>query len=296
MPDRGSHRVKLQGLLERIQPLGRKLSGQLPLCPWRSVFSALNPSTLGARPPHFQIEVVDSRERMKCLEFGGKHRFWFPEQTQLTPELWSEYLCVFWPHPSNGHYYLRPSTPITTGDVCIDCGACEGFFAQQALEYGAATVICLEPSAEMTRCLEFTFAEAVDQGRIKIVNAAAGGVDGLCNFSFDGADPFSGRFSADLAQPRVRMVTIDSLKAELALKRVNFIKMDIEGAEVQALEGAHTVLRTDKPKLAVTTYHREFDFAALSALLTALGYQIRPAGISRRDSAVHRPVMLHAHP
>jgi FkbM family methyltransferase len=286
--------VKLQGFLDRVAPLGRKLSGQLPLCPWSAVLGALRPSTLGGHPPRFAIEEVERDGEVKRLRFGEKHFFWFPAQTPLTPELWSEYLCVFWHHPANGHYYLAPDTPVAPGDVCIDCGACEGYFAQQALEAGASRVICVEPSAQMARCLERTFAEAVKEGRATIMNAAAGAVDGACSFSFDEADPFSGRLSADAAHAKVRMATIDSLRAELGLGRVDYIKMDIEGAELQALEGALGTLRRDRPKLAITTYHRPFDFVALNAVLTSLGYRTRPVGVTRRDSATHRPVMLHA--
>ncbi len=39
-------------------------------------------------------------------------------------------------------------------------------------------------------------------------------------------------------------------------ERISFIKMDIEGAEMRALQGCEGILRTQRPKLAICVYHR----------------------------------------
>ena len=48
---------------------------------------------------------------------------------------------------------------------------------------------------------------------------------------------------------------IDELIDSLQLKRVDFIKMDIEGAEIRALAGAKGTLRRWKPLLAIAVEH-----------------------------------------
>ncbi|HNA88401.1 MAG TPA: FkbM family methyltransferase, partial [Anaerolineales bacterium] len=55
-------------------------------------------------------------------------------------------------------------------------------------------------------------------------------------------------------------LSIDDLVDQNNLKKVDFIKMDIEGAELQALKGAENTLKKFKPKLAIAVYHDLKDF------------------------------------
>jgi FkbM family methyltransferase len=61
----------------------------------------------------------------------------------------------------------------------------------------------------------------------------------------------------------------------LALPRVDFVKMDVEGSELAALRGAEQTIRRDKPKLAISLYHRPEDFFAIPLWLDGLrvGYR-----------------------
>lgn len=282
--------------IKRFKPLALKLVGRLPLCPWRSVLSGLDPRTLRVHPPSMQIKVVAEEEAFKQLRFADKHESWFPNQARVSLELWSEYLSVFWRHPCNAHYYLSHGTPIVPGDVVLDCGACEGFFVFQALEAGASQVICVEPNAGMVRCLERTFAAEIAAGRVVIVPAALGAFRGRASFAFDAAYPAFGQLGSESEGETVAVETVAGLCQRLKLKRLDFVKMDIEGAEIQAVEGALPVLRKYHPKLAITTYHREFDFACLKALLGACGYaSIRPVGVTTFGTKDrYRPTLVHA--
>jgi hypothetical protein len=81
----------------------------------------------------------------------------------------------------------------------------------------------------------------------------------------------------DKAGVTVPLTTIDKLKAELKLSRVDFIKMDIEGAERQALEGARQTISTNKPRLAIATEHLPDDPARIPQIVRGLwaGYRMR---------------------
>jgi FkbM family methyltransferase len=287
--------MKLSGVFKKLEPLGQKLTGQLPLCPLAPILERLNPRNFSAYPPLANIRVMAEEGDFKQLRFNDIHDVWFPKGIALSAELWSEYLCVFWSHYANGHYYLAHGTLIKPGDVVIDCGCCEGFFVFQALAAGAAKVICLEPSETMATCLKRTFAAEIEAGRVVVENKAVGAMEGSARFSFDGLDPFSGRMESAATAINIPVTTITKLCADLQLSRLNFIKMDIEGAEIQALEGAMPVLRKFHPKLAITTYHRPFDYKILHVLATAAGCrQIKPAGLVERGDGIYRPVMLHA--
>lgn len=54
----------------------------------------------------------------------------------------------------------------------------------------------------------------------------------------------------------VKAVDLDSFnKNSMFDSRVDFIKLDIEGAELKALKGAENLIRRDQPKLAIACYH-----------------------------------------
>ena len=50
-------------------------------------------------------------------------------------------------------------------------------------------------------------------------------------------------------------------------ERVTFIKMDIEGSEYNALLGARETIVKDRPKLAVSIYHKKEDIWTLPSLI-----------------------------
>ena len=54
----------------------------------------------------------------------------------------------------------------------------------------------------------------------------------------------------------VPLTTIDKLVTELKLERVDYIKLDIEGAEPRALAGAKETLAKYKPRISIAAYHQ----------------------------------------
>jgi FkbM family methyltransferase len=80
---------------------------------------------------------------------------------------------------------------------------------------------------------------------------------------------------ADPKARKVRTLKIDDLVASGDFPRIDFIKMDIEGAELEALKGSESVLRQFKPKLAITVYHDFKDFWTIPQYLDSLGLGYR---------------------
>jgi FkbM family methyltransferase len=72
----------------------------------------------------------------------------------------------------------------------------------------------------------------------------------------------------------VETLAIDHLVERESLV-VGFIKMDIEGGELEALRGAEGTLRRQRPDLAISVYHRLQDFAEIPEYLASLNLGYR---------------------
>ena len=62
----------------------------------------------------------------------------------------------------------------------------------------------------------------------------------------------------------IEVVALDDVLLD---KKVTFIKMDIEGAELEALEGAQKIISHQKPKLAICVYHKPQDIWKIPELI-----------------------------
>jgi FkbM family methyltransferase len=201
--------------------------------------------------------------------------------------------------PRNGHYYLTPLTGISAGDCVIDVGACEGNFAMEALaRYEAAVVYAFEPSATMRRALMLTAERNHVADRLEIIPAAAGRTNGFIRFDNDQGNPLLGKASAETSEESegsVRLATIDAIVREKGVSRVDYIKVDAEGSDVDVLLGAEATLRRWTPAIAVTTYHQPDHANILVDYITSLGlgYRFEVKGILSHKG-VARPIMLHA--
>jgi FkbM family methyltransferase len=69
--------------------------------------------------------------------------------------------------------------------------------------------------------------------------------------------------------------TIDSLVASGEIVRIDFLKMDIEGSELGALQGGEQSLKRWRPRLAISLYHRPEDLFSIPLWLGSLecGYR-----------------------
>ena len=69
---------------------------------------------------------------------------------------------------------------------------------------------------------------------------------------------------------KIEVISIDEA---LKGKKISFIKLDVEGAEEAALLGAEQTIKQYKPRLAISIYHKEFDFVTIPLLLLQMNPQ-----------------------
>ncbi|MBE2269076.1 MAG: FkbM family methyltransferase [Anaerolinea sp.] len=159
---------------------------------------------------------------------------------------------------------------IGSGDVVIDAGACWGdtvvFFAQQAGESGSVHAFEFEDANLHILRANLDLNPAL-KARIHIVERAVWDQDDV-TLSFDANGVKSkitegGKFT-------VSTRTIDTYVREQGLPSVDFIKMDIEGAELAALKGAADTIRRFKPRLAIAIYHSPEDFFIIPQYIKSL--------------------------
>lgn len=73
----------------------------------------------------------------------------------------------------------------------------------------------------------------------------------------------TGRVVEDERRQNVRKVRTVSLDKAVGDETVGFIKMDIKGAELDALHGAEKTIVRDRPLLAISVYHKAGDMLAI---------------------------------
>jgi len=135
----------------------------------------------------------------------------------------------------------------------LDCGGHLGTFTRYALNKGADTVVILEPDPVNANFIRKSFASEIRGNRVRLVEAAL--MDQSGEVCFQRAESAGGLVTEQRSAMSitVKSVTIDEIARELP--RVDFIKMDIEGAERVALLGAKASITRWKPRMALCIYH-----------------------------------------
>lgn len=171
--------------------------------------------------------------------------------------------------------YDRLAVP-KAGDIVIDIGAYVGMYSIKASQLVGLSglIVAVEPSPSN---LVYLKSNLKGYQNTRIVEVA------LSNYVGDGKLYSSPGTEADsLAYKKknyrvVRITTLDDLVKELGLSRVDYIKMDAEGSDLNILEGAIGTLRKDYPVLSLACYHPDLDdipcFGKVITYLKNLGYK-----------------------
>jgi len=171
--------------------------------------------------------------------------------------------------------YGRGVNAVHAGEVVLDGGANVGVFTRKALNAGARTVIAIEPAPENVEVLRRNFADEIATGRVVIEAVGLWNEPGVLPLRIDAnnsaRNSFVLNYGPAASTVNIPLRTIDSLVESLALTSVDFIKLDIEGAEKKAIAGARQTLTRFHPRLALATEHLDDDPVAIPAAIQSLG-------------------------
>lgn len=151
-----------------------------------------------------------------------------------------------------------------------DVGAHIGTFSKQALADGAKMVVAVEASPITAESLKRNLAAEAAKGRAIVIPTAAWSKKSTLKFYVSSTMSDSVEPQHDAKQIEVEADTLDSMVASAGIDRIDLIKMDIEGAEVDALKGAATIIQRFRPRLIIVTEHRPEDLEAIPATVMEL--------------------------
>jgi len=252
-----------------------KVTGQAPECSWARILAVpwetLHWNAVSLRY-QWSVRVAERDPKLDIERFSSPWgSFWLPAKgTHMDGPQLLAYLLT-------EHSVMQ--SRVRPGDIVLDCGAHIGVFTASALAGGAGRVVAIEPDARNLECLRRNFSREIAAGRVIVVPKGVWSEEKTLTL-FAGAEN-SGMNSVienqGAGRTEILVTTIDKLVRELGLPRVTYIKMDIEGAEREALKGAVDTLRRYRPRLMLDSYHRPDDMQVLPGILRSVHADYRLA-------------------
>jgi FkbM family methyltransferase len=187
-----------------------------------------------------------------CQVLGGLKLFVIGDDVGFSPHMIFEGYWEFW---LTRHFaeVIRP------GDTVLDIGANLGYYTLLAADLvgAAGQVVAIEPNPEVFRRLSASIAVNGFTQRTSARNVALAGPDetGKRAFFVPTGEPKNGRFvgaqeSAEYLADHGTVTEVELGRIDpAAFDRVDFIKIDVEGAELAVLEHLRPVLEKFRPKV-----------------------------------------------
>jgi FkbM family methyltransferase len=230
------------------------VAGRSPVCP-------LGEAVKADQNLHRQVEYKDQilnaskliEQDTKGFELWDtpKGRYWIPAG--------SRYVLPFNLAEQQRKIYGTGDFGPHAGDITLDCGANVGVTVREELAAGTKTIVAIEPAPENLECLRRNYPSEIASGRVIVVPKGVWDKEDFLTLRVDpknsAADSFVIHREGATELEKVPLTTIDKLVADLKLERVDYIKMDIEGAEPKALSGAKETLAKYKPRISISAYH-----------------------------------------
>lgn len=187
---------------------------------------------------HINVQKDDARGLYYVIHMGK--RLYYSKDYKSELAVKENYACLSIEQDKKSpHRYLDEYFNVEENDVVIDIGAAEGNFSLEVVER-VSTLYIFETNLNWIEALNATFEPWKE--KVHIINKYISNID------------------------NDKCATLSSLFKD---STINFIKMDVEGAEVLILKNLETILAYNSTlKLALCTYHRKNDANVIIEILT----------------------------
>lgn len=256
----------------------------------------ITPDELVAHPDeYYVVPAVGNISYPEIYRFLREHNY--PEDHMLG---WADSASIIERQYFEFPALYRRGTAFVDGGS-YDCASSYKFAKWCGGEY--SSIIAFEPDPDnYIRCRKKL--QDAPLPNVQLINAGMSSREGTAVFSaqnsmesqITSADlPSEFNFSKVMTENdiTIRTVTIDGTVGD---RTVGFIKMDIEGAELDALHGAKNTIVRDKPLLAISVYHlRGDEFAImdyLHQLLPEYRFMLRHYSTSYYETILYASVDL----
>ncbi len=147
------------------------------------------------------------------------------------------------------HQYFSESFYVENGDIVVDVGTAEGNFSLSIIDK-ASKIYLFETDKEWIEALEATFEPWKE--KVEIINKFV---------------------SKENDEKNITLDTFFKNK-----EQINFLKIDVDGAEADLLKGGEEILNLQKSiKIALCTYHKQNDEKEFTLLLKNKGFNVSPS-------------------
>lgn len=158
-------------------------------------------------------------------------------------------------------YFDLSGLPHEEKEVFVDAGCFDGLSVRGFLKWSGGkyeSIMAFEPDK---KCYEQCRDQLKDVDKLVLVDKGVWSSREVLSFHATGASD-----SAVSCDGEVQIETVQ-LDEVLGDRKVTFLKMDIEGAEKEALTGAGKIIKECRPKLAISIYHKPEDIWELPELI-----------------------------
>ncbi len=172
--------------------------------------------------------------------------------------------------------YIENSVVIKAdkGDYVIDGGACWGdstlYFANEIGKTGRVYSFEFVPENLEVLNKNIDLNEELKSNINVVKNALWSSSGEILKFSYNGPGTSVDNQTENQDSVEVKSIKIDDFVESNNIPKIDFIKFDIEGAELNALKGATKTIKKYKPKLAISIYHKLEDFYDIPELISLL--------------------------